>query len=46
MNVDVVYSYLIAAGLFFLGSWAVLLVLACVVEFREEVSQAVFPSMH
>lgn len=36
MNVDLVYSYLINASLFFLGSWAVLLVLACVVEFRHD----------
>jgi hypothetical protein len=36
MNVDLVFSYLMNASLFFLGSWAVLLVLACVVEFRRE----------
>lgn len=36
MNVDLVYSYLINASLFFFGGWAVLLVLACIVEFRNE----------
>jgi hypothetical protein len=38
MNIDLVYSYLMNASLFFLGSWAVVLVLACVVEFRHELS--------
>ncbi len=36
MSIDLVYSYLISATVFFLGSWAVLLVLACVVEFRHD----------
>ena len=36
MSIDLVYSYLINATVFFLGSWAVLLVLACVVEFRHD----------
>jgi hypothetical protein len=36
MNVELLYSYLMNASLFFLGSWAVLLVLACVVEFRHD----------
>jgi hypothetical protein len=36
MSIDLVYSYLINTTVFFLGSWAVVLVLACVVEFRHE----------
>jgi hypothetical protein len=36
MNTDVVYSYLINTSFFFLAGWALLLVLACVVEFRRE----------
>lgn len=36
MNTDLVYSYLFSAGCFFLTGWAVMLVLACVVEFRQE----------
>jgi hypothetical protein len=44
MNIEVVYSYLISASLFFLGSWAAVLVLACVLEFRHEWSKAGLPS--
>lgn len=36
MDVDLVYSYLIRACFFFLTSWALVLILACVVEFRRE----------
>ncbi len=36
MSIDLVYSYLINATVFFLGSWVLLLVLACVVEFRHD----------
>jgi hypothetical protein len=36
MNVDVLYSFLMDASWFVLSSWAVFLVLACVVEFRQD----------
>jgi len=36
MNVDFLYAYLMNASLFMLGTWAIVLVLACVVEFRNE----------
>jgi hypothetical protein len=36
MNTDLVYSYLFNASCFFLASWVLLLVLVCVVEFRQE----------
>ena len=36
MNVDLVYSYLMRASFFFLTSWGLVLVFACVVEFRRE----------
>ena len=34
--VDVVYSYLMDISWFFLSSWVVLLVLACVAAFRHD----------
>jgi hypothetical protein len=36
MDAELLYSYVMTASRFFLGSWAVLLVLACVVEFRHD----------
>lgn len=36
MSIDLACSYLFNAGLFLLTGWALLLVLACVVEFRQE----------
>jgi hypothetical protein len=36
MNIDRVYLCLFSASCFFLTSWVLLLVLACVVEFRRE----------
>jgi hypothetical protein len=36
MNTDLVYACLINATWFFLFSWVLLLVLACVVEFRHD----------
>jgi hypothetical protein len=36
MNTDLVYACLINSTWFFLSGWVLLLVLACVVEFRHE----------
>ena len=36
MNTDLVYACLINATWFFLSSWVLLLVLACVIEFRDD----------
>jgi hypothetical protein len=38
MNIDLVYSFLINTTWFFSTSWVLLLVLACVVEFRHDLS--------
>ena len=36
MNVDLMYAYLFRTSWFFLTSWVLLLIVACVVEFRRE----------
>jgi hypothetical protein len=38
MNVETIYSVLIGCGRFFLTGWAVMLVLASVVVFRQDIS--------
>ncbi|MFI5070402.1 MAG: hypothetical protein ACHP8A_05890 [Terriglobales bacterium] len=40
MTADIVYSILIRCSWFFLGGWTLVLLLASVAAFREELSEA------